>query len=343
MQNRSWLRAVHAALLLSLTLAAGTAQALGNDWLSKVLERRTLNCGVSKSIAGLAVQDASGQWSGMDVDFCRALGAALFGSEARIRYLPLSAVERFPALLAGRVDLIAGGTTWTLARELGLKVAFVGPVMFSSQRVLVRAESGITALAQLDARPICLVRATTHLLHLQGYFELARWRFEPRIRDSFVEARAAFDAGECDALSADEVALAGVQAPAEGAARYRLLPETVSSEPLSAVVAGNQPNWERVVRWVLFMLIAAETSGIDQQTAATLAAGRTAETLAAQARRYGKALGLDPAWAERAVAAVGHYGEIFERNLGRHSAVGLERGQNRPWDQGGMLYAPPLH
>ena len=336
-------RAFHITLLLALTLTAGNAQALGNDWLNKVLERRTLNCGVSKSIAGLAAQDASGQWSGMDVDFCRALGAALFGNEARIRYLPLSAVERFPALLAGRVDLIAGGTTWTLAREIGLKVAFVGPVMFSSQRVLVRADSGITSLAQLDARPICLVRATTHLQHLQGYFELARWRFDPQLRDSFLDARAAFDAGECDALSADEVALAGVQAPADGAPGYQLLPETVSSEPLSAVVAGNQQNWERVVRWVLFMLIAAETNGIDQQTAATLTAGSRADTLAAQARRYGKALGLDPGWAERAVAAAGHYGEIFERNLGRHSPAGLSRGQNRPWNQGGMLYAPPLH
>ena len=337
--RESW----RAALLLCLALAAGAAEALGNDWLNKVQERRMLNCGVSKSIAGLALQDARGEWSGMDVDFCRALAAALFGSPEKTRFVPLSAVERFPALLAGRVDLIAGGATWTLARELGLKVDFVGPVMFSSQRVLVRADSGITALAQLNARPVCLARATTHLQHLQSYFELEGWRLEAKAKDSFVEARAAFEAGGCEALSADEVALAGVKPAGDTAAAYQLLPEALSSEPLSAVVPGNQPSWERVVRWVLFMLIAAEANGIDQHAAATLVAGTRTEAIAAQARRYGKALGLHPAWAERAVAAVGHYGEVFERNLGSGSLIGLPRGPNRPWNEGGMLYAPPLH
>jgi len=332
-----------AALLLCLALASGATQALGNDALTKIRERGVLSCGVSNSIAGLAQQRDDGEWAGMDVDFCRALAAALFGPAGKIRVVPLSAVERFPALLAGRVDLIAGGATWTLARELGLKVAFVGPVMFSSQRLLVRADSDIKSLAQLNDRPICLARATTHLQHLRAYFELEGWLLNDKASDSFAEARAAFDRGACDALTADEVALAGLKPAGDGAPGYRLLPETISSEPLSAVVPGNQPSLERVVRWVLFMLIAAETNGIDQHAAATLVGGTRADAIAAQARRYGKPLGLDPLWAELAVAAVGHYGEIFERNLGSGSPIGLTRGPNRPWNQGGMLYAPPLH
>ena len=330
-------------ILLLLALTPTLAHALGQDVFEKVREQGVLRCGVSKSIPGLALQAPGGEWAGTDVDFCKALAAAVLGSPDRIRLVPLSAVERFPALLAARVDLIAGGTTWTLARELGLKVSFVGPLMFSAQRVMVRADSGISSLSQLSGESICLVRSTTHEEHLRGLFEVQGWKPKLLLKNSYVESRAAFESGQCRALSGDEVALASMKPADDGSSPYRLLPDVISNEPLSAVIAGNNPNWERVVRWVLFMLIAAESNGMDQRAAATLQPGSRADALAAQARRYGPALGLDPAWAERAVAAVGNYGEIFERNLGSGSAIKLSRGVNRPANQGGMLYAPPLH
>lgn len=329
-------------LLLPLCLVA-RAEASNSDLLQKVLDEGRLRCGVSKSIPGLAIQDKSGNWSGMDVDFCRALAAALFGSPDKARFVPLSAVERFPALLAGRVDLISGSTTWTLARELGLKVSFVGPIVFSSQRVLVKADSGITRFEQLQDTGVCVTRGTTHAGHLASYVAMKGMKLHTVPADSHVKARAALDAGKCSALSADEVALASLVPTGEAHAAYRILPDTISNEPLSAVLPAGNPGLERVVRWVSFMLIAAESNGIDQRTAASMQPGSPADAKAAAARRYGPPMGLSSAWADRAVAAVGNYGEMFARNLGAGSPIGLARGVNLPADQGGMLYAPPLH
>jgi general L-amino acid transport system substrate-binding protein len=312
------------------------------DTLDKVRGAGMLNCGVSAEIPGLASQTADGQWSGMDVDFCRAVAAAVVGSPQRVRLFPLAAAERFPALLAGRVDLIAGGVSWTLAREAGLKVDFIGPVLYSSQRVLVHRDSGIESLGALAGLPVCVEERTTHVKHLQQTFEAQQQRLELRQRPSFSAAVQALKSAECKALTADDVALASVAPPDETNGPYQLLPEVISGEALSAVVKGGNPEWSRAVKWVLFALIGAEAQGIDGGSAATLAAGGAGNAIATAARKYGKALGLAPDWAERAIAAGGHYGELYARNLGQGSPLKLPRGRNQLWTSGGMLYAPPL-
>ena len=335
-RRRAWRAFTLLGLLFTLPpLAAG-------EMLGKVRGVGMLNCGVSAQIPGLAMRTGDGQWSGMDVDFCRAVAAAVIGDPQRVKFFPLPAAERFAALLAGRVDLVAGGVSWTLARDAGLKVEFIGPVLYSSQRLLVRHDSGIESLAALADAPICVEKRTTHVKHLQQAFGAQQQAVALRQFDTFGKAQQAFESGECKGLSADEVALAGIAPANKADSPYRLLPEVLSGEALSAVVNGGNPDWARAVKWVLFALIGAEAQGIDQRGAATLTAG-DANSLAAQARQYGPALGLDPAWAERAIAAGGHYGELYARNLGQGSALGLPRGRNELWTRGGMLYAPPLH
>lgn len=329
---------------LPLLAAAGLpAHAADGDTLAQARSRGTLRCGVSEGIAGFSAKDAAGRWSGLDVDFCRAVAAAALGRADKVTFVALKASARFPALRTGVVDLISRNTTWTLARESTLGVQFAGILFYDGQAFMVPQQGAPKSIAALDRATVCVEKGTSSEEHLAAYFAAKRLSVSPLAVDSATEVADAFFAGRCLAYTADASHLAAVRLRGRGGSQaYVILPERISKEPLGPVVRNDDQQWLTLVRWVLFSLIAAEENGITQSNVRE----RMRDPLLGAALEPGddasKALGVDPGWAVRAVQSVGNYGEMFERNLGAQSPLKLERGLNRPWTQGGLMYAPPM-
>ena len=340
-RRRAWRRVV--AVLIS-ALAATTAQA--GDTIDGVKARGIVRCGVSEGIAGFSARDASGRWSGLDVDFCRAVAAAVLGSPEKVAFVPLKASTRFPALKARAIDLLVRNTTWTFPREALLRVRFPAVLFHDGQGFMVPAASGITTVAGLAGARICVEKGTTHEQNLKDWSETRGIRAEPVVVDSAAGAADALFAGKCAAYTSDGAQLAGARLRAPGGAQsYAILPERISREPLAPGILAGDDEWFLLVRWVLFAQIAAEEHGITQANIEQV----VRQTRDPGLRRltgaeggYGKAMGVRDDWAVRAILAVGNYGEMYERNLGRGSPLGIERGANRLWTEGGLMYAPPL-
>ncbi len=328
-----------AAALLAIAWAAPPARA--GETLRGIASRGTLLCGVSEGITGFSVKDSSGRWSGLDVDFCRAVAAAALGDAGKVTFVPLRASARFPALRSGAIDLLLRGTTWTLIREAALGVAFAGILFYDGQGFMVPASSGVTSVAQLEGATVCVEKGTTHERNLTDHFSRRGMRVEPLVIDSTAGVAEAFFAGRCRAYTSDASQLAAARLRAPAGQELLILPERISKEPLAPVVRRDDDEWLTLVRWVLFTLILAEEHGITQESARAVESPEVRKALEAGGE-VSKALGTDPEWALRAVRSVGNYGEMFERNLGPRSPLGLERGPNRPWTQGGLMYAPPM-
>ena len=323
----------------ALVVAAWTPpSAQAGDTLNGVRAHGTLRCGVSEGIAGFSAKDSSGRWAGMDVDFCRAVAAAALGDAAKVTFVPLRASARFPALQLKTIDLLARNTTWTLDREAGLRVHFAGILFYDGQGFMVPEASGVTSVAQLAGATVCIEKGTTHERNLAGYFAARGLRVTPLVIDSAAGVADAFFAGRCGAYTSDASQLAGTRLRAPAGRTFLILPERISKEPLAPVVRRGDDDWLTLVRWVLYALITAEEQGITQETVRGPGGGR----LLATDREVARALGTDSDWARRAVESVGNYGEMFERNLGGGSPLKLERGLNRLWTQGGLMYAPPM-
>ncbi|MBB1631441.1 amino acid ABC transporter substrate-binding protein [Cupriavidus sp. UME77] len=339
-------RIVKRLWLGTLPLLAATslpAHAADGDTLAQARSRGTLRCGVSEGIAGFSAKDAAGHWSGLDVDFCRAVAAAALGRADKVTFVALKASARFPALRTDVVDLISRNTTWTLARESTLGVQFAGILFYDGQAFMVPQQGAPKSIAALDRATVCVEKGTSSAEHLAAYSAAKRLSMRPLAVDSAAEVADAFLAGRCLAYTADASHLAAVRLRGRGGSQaYVILPERISKEPLGPVVRNDDQQWLTLVRWVLFSLIAAEESGITQSNVPE----RMRDPLLAAALDPGddasKALGVAPGWATRAVQSVGNYGEMFERNLGAQSPLKLERGPNRPWTQGGLMYAPPM-
>jgi len=335
----SFLMICHLSLVaLSLTAQAG-------ETLNAVKAHGRLRCGVSEGIAGFSERDASGRWIGFDVDFCRAVAAAGLGDAEKVVFVPLKASERFPALEGGTIDLLLRNTTWTLGREAGLKVQFTGILFYDGQAFMVRKATGVKKVENLTGATVCVEKGTTHVQNLVDYFGARGMQVTPLILDSTAAIASAFFTGRCRAYTSDSSQLAAVRLLApDGPESFEILPERISKEPLGAVVRQDDDEWFTLVRWVLFALIDAEEAGITRDNIAAV----LRETHDPALRRAfgeggsGKTLGVSGSWAARAVKAVGNYGEMFERNVGKGGALKLDRGLNRLWTQGGLLYAPPL-
>jgi general L-amino acid transport system substrate-binding protein len=326
--------------------ASGSAFAAAGDTVVHVRARGFLRCGVSEGIAGFSIKDASGRWTGLDADFCRAVAAAVLGDAEMVRFVPLKASEQFPALNARAVDLLARGTTWTMSREVLLNVRFPGVLFYDAQGFMVGANSGVKSVAQLKGATICVVKGTTHVERLIDYFGGSGAGVEPLIIDSEIGAADAFFAGRCRAFTSDmsHLSAARVRAPG-GPQAFAILPERISKEPLGPVVASGDDSWFLTVRWVLFALIATEDVRITRANVeSTLIEKHSAamRRFLQYQKQYAKALGVRPDWVVRVIKAVGNYGEMYERNVGAESALKLERGPNQPWTQGGLMYSPPL-
>jgi general L-amino acid transport system substrate-binding protein len=342
MGGRNLLRCFSALVLFALLVAPVYAGGV----LDQVRSRDLLRCGVSEGITGFSEQDADGRWRGMDVDFCRAVAAAVLGDPEKVRFVPLKASTRFPALKGNQVDLLARNTTWTLSREALLDVEFPGILMFDGQGFLVRAGAGVASVADLNGATVCVEKGTTHVQRLLDHAARHGFGVELLVIDSAAEAAAAFFAERCAAYTSDASVLAAVRAGVPGgAARYAILSERISREPLSPAVSREDREWITVVRWVLFVLILAEEQGATAANIAAMAASAQSAAWRLASGRdaaVAQALGVRPDWAIRAIQSVGNYGEMFERNLGSRSRLELERDLNRLWNQGGLHYAPPL-
>lgn len=312
--------------------------------LDTVKHRGTLQCGVSEGVAGFSEKDAQGNWRGFDVDFCRAVAAAVLGDAGKTAFTPLSASERFTALKGGKVDLLARNSTWTLEREAQLGLAFAGISYHDGQGFLAKRALGVDGALSLDKAKICVEAGTTTQANLGDFFKANSMAYEEKVSPSAAEALAAFQSGQCDVLTRDQSALHGERLKLTKPGEAVVLPDVISKEPLGPVVRGDDFAWFTVVKWVNFALINAEELGIasanideaqkSQKPAVRRFTGAEGE--------FGKALGLEADWAVRAVKASGNYAEIYERNLGTGSKLGIPRGLNQLWNMGGVLYAPPL-
>ena len=334
---------IAAIFVLALGLLSPVA---AGEVLNAVKSRGVLRCGVSEGIPGFSERAADGQWRGLDVDFCRAVAAAVLGAPDKADFVPLKSSTRFPALQSNRIDLLVRNTTWTLTREAVLKVQFPAVLFYDGQGFLVPAESGITAPEQLQDATVCVEKGTTHGRNLMDYFGARGLPVTPLVIDSASEVATAFFAGRCRAYTSDASQLAAMRLRAPGGPQgFVILPEWISKEPLAPVVWGGDPEWTSVVRWVLYGLILAEENGATRDNVDKVAAGGHTPLSRLNYDERGllaKSLGLEPGWAVRAVQAVGNYGELYERNVGRGSPLKIERGLNRLWTEGGLLYAPPI-
>ena len=337
---------VWAALTIcTIGVALIPASADAGDTLARVKSRKVLRCGVSEGLIGFSVKDPAGEWTGLDVDFCRAVAAAV-GERVKVQFVPLFASARFPALQADEIDLLVRNTTWTLGREAFLGVQFAGVLFYDGQGFMVPRRGKVRRIADLKGVTICVVKGTTSEQNLADYFRAHGWTYQPLVLESVAEIRDALVSGRCQAYTSDASQLASVRMEVpEGTKRYTILPDLISKEPLGPVVRRGDEEWFTLVKWVLFALIQAEEQGITRENVRALRDTSTdpaVQRLLGKTGGFGKALGVDNDWVVRVVGTVGNYGEMFERNLGGESVLNLERGLSRLWKQGGLMYAPPF-
>jgi len=332
------------AMLIGFAAVQSQDSAIGSR-LEQIRERGVLQCGVDSGLAGFATRNEDGRWEGFEADLCRAYAAALLGDARAARFTPLTTVARFDALANGEVDLLLRNTSWTLARDAAQPVTFVGVYYHDGQGFLAPADLAVASARELDGARICVQRATTSALNLVDYADRFGLTFTPVEADTARDALAAYAAGECDAFTNDISSLAGLRLELDDPEAHALLPDVISKEPLGPVVPADDPQFEKAVRWVLLALIAAEEHGVTRDAVAALAADPPTPEIARLLGAEGAladSLGLDAEFALRAVRTTGHYGELFDAHLGAGSPLGLERGLNAQWNEGGLLYAPPF-
>lgn len=336
-------KSVVLATLAVAGMAAGISQA---STLDEVKARGSLNCGVTTGLTGFAEPNASGVWEGFDVAVCRAVAAAVFGDPMAVEFVPTTGQTRFTALASGEVDMLARNTTWTFSRDVDLKFEFVGVNYYDGQGFMVPASLGVSSALELDGATVCIQTGTTTELNLADFFASNNMSYEPVPIETNAEAQQQYLANACDVYTTDASGLAATRATFENPGDHVVLPEIISKEPLGPLVRHGDNEWGDIVRWSLNALIAAEELGITSANIAELAAapGQNPEInrILGTEGDLGAMLGLEANWAVNAISAGGNYGEIFERYLGESTPIGLARGLNAQWTNGGLLYTPPF-
>ena len=332
------------AVLMAAALGLGGSADAGAGTLDTVKARGSLTCGVSQGLPGFSDRAANGAWSGFDVDFCRAVAAAVLGDPAKVTFVPLSASERFDALKAGRIDLLSRNSTWTLEREAVLGLLFAGITFHDGQGFMVLRRPAITSALELDGVPVCVQEGTTSAANVADFFRANSMRLTLRTLPTAAEALRALEAGQCDVLTTDQSGLFAERLKLAKPGEAVILTDVISKEPLGPVVRNDDLAWFNAVKWVNYALVNAEELGISTATA-----DEALRSTKPDVRRFvgaegdlGAKLGLDNAFAIRAVRAVGNYAEVYERNVGANSRLAIPRGLNQLWSMGGILYAPPL-
>ena len=331
--------AVLAGATLALAATAAPAQTL-----KSVKDRGELVCGVSKGLPGFSAPDAAGKWSGFDVDVCKALAAAIFNDTGKVKYVPLSADERFPALKDGKVDVLSRNSTWTLEREAKLGLLFTAINYYDGQGFLVRDARKVTSALELDKSKVCVQAGTTAEDNTKDFFAANGMELELVTLPTSNDLVKAYEDGKCDTLTTDVSQLYALRLTMAKPGDHIVLPDVISKEPLGPVVRQGDDQWFNLVKWTIFAMINAEELGVATTTIDQAVASKKPEVrrLVGNDGAFGEELGVTNDFAVRIVKAVGNYGESFERNVGAASKLGIPRGINQLWSMGGILYAPPV-
>ena len=334
--------------LLSLALGAAafaTASSASAGTLDDVKAKGFLQCGVSTGVAGFAFVDDSGEYQGFDPAVCRAVAAAVFGDPKAVKFTPTTGKTRFTALASGEVDMLARNTTWTFSRDVDLKFTFAPVNYYDGQGFMVRKSLGVNSALNLSGATICIQTGTTTELNLADYFRANNMQYTPVPIETNAEAQQKYLANACDVYTTDASGLAATRATFEDSAEHIILPEIISKEPLAPLVRHGDEQWADIVSWTMNALIIGEEKGITAANVADLAANtkdpETARLLGKEGE-YGAILGLSQDWAVKALAAGGNYGEIFAKYIGKDTPIGLERGLNAQYTDGGLIYSPPF-
>jgi len=330
--------------LLAGAALALTAVSASAATLDDVKSKGTLQCGVSQGLPGFSNPDSQGNWSGLDVDTCRAIAAAVFGDASKSAFTPLSAKERFTALQSGEVDVLTRNTTWTMTRDTDLGLNFTGVNYYDGQGFMVRKDLGVSSALELSGASVCTNTGTTTELNVADYFRKNDMDYEVVAFEKADEVVAAYDAGRCDVYTTDQSGLYAQKLKLANPDDHIILPEIISKEPLGPVVRQGDDQWFNIVKWTLFALINAEELGVTQDNVDEMknSDNPAVKRLLGTEGSFGESIGLGPDWAANAIKAVGNYGEMFERNVGPETELGIERGINRLWSDGGVQYAPPV-
>jgi general L-amino acid transport system substrate-binding protein len=332
-------------ILGAATLVGLASAASAQSTLEAVKARGQLVCGTNTGLAGFAAPDAQGNWQGFDVDVCKALAAAIFGDASKVEYIPTTSADRWEQLTSGKIDVLVRNSTWTFSRDTDLKLDFVGVNYYDGQGFMVRKDMNIASAKELDGATVCIQTGTTTELNLADYFRTNGMSYSPVPVATNAEGEQQFLAGACDVYTTDVSGLAASRAIYPNPDDFMILPEVVSKEPLGPVVRHGDDSWGDIVRWTFNALVTAEELGITSANVEELSKGTNnpeINRLLGTEGTLGAMIGLEPLWAKQAIAAVGNYGEIFARHIGEGTPIGLARGLNAQWTQGGLLYSPPF-
>jgi len=333
------------SLVITLAVAAGiSVPAATAQTLKTVKDRGQLSCGVSQGLPGFSSPDYKGNWTGLDVDVCRAIAAVVFNDPTKVKFVPLSAKDRFTALQSGEIDVLSRNTTWTLSRDTTLGANFTGVTYYDGQGFLVKKSLKVNSALELNSASVCVQTGTTTEQNLAYYFKGNNMKYEVIAFGTADEAVKAYESGRCDVFTTDVSGLYAERLKLANPADHAVLPEVISKEPLGPMVRHGDDQWFDLVKWVLFAMVDAEELGITQKNVDEMAKSDKPELKRALGSdgNLGEQLGLTKDWVIRIVKGVGNYGEAFERNVGGGSKLGIARGLNQLWNKGGIQYAPPI-
>ena len=331
------------ALAFATVLVFGM-QAASAQTLTTIKNRGELICGANGTLAGFGLPDPQGNWTGFDVDFCRAIAAAIFNDPTKVKFVPLTAKDRFTALQSGEIDVLSRNTTWTLSRDTSLGLDFVAVTYYDGQGFMVRKALKVNSALELNGAAVCVQQGTTSELNLADYFRANQMQLKTVTFATGDEARKAYESGRCDAYTTDSSGLYGERQKLAVPGDHIVLPEIISKEPLTPAVRHGDSQWTDIVRWTHFAMVDAEELGVTKANVDEKLKSDDPETrrmLGAEGQ-YGEALGLTNDWVYRIVKHVGNYGEVFERNIGQGSPLKIVRGLNALWTKGGLQYGPPF-
>jgi general L-amino acid transport system substrate-binding protein len=323
---------------------AFAASAANAATLDDVKAKGFIQCGVNTGLPGFSAPDDAGNWTGFDVDYCRAVAAAIFNDPNAVKFTPLTATERFTALQSGEIDMLSRNTTWTMARDTSLGLTFAGTSYYDGQGFMVRKSLGVSSALELSGASVCAQTGTTTELNLADFFAVNNMTYNPVLFEKKPEVDAAYDSSRCDAYTTDASGLYSTRLSLTNPDDHVVLPEIISKEPLGPVVRQGDDQWFNIVKWVHFALLNAEELGVTQANVDQMMTDENQDVrrLLGVDGTFGEGIGLGNDWAANTIKAVGNYGEIFERNVGSGSPLGIARGLNALWSKGGIQYAPPI-
>jgi general L-amino acid transport system substrate-binding protein len=335
--------------LLTVALAAGlvaATPAMASKTMESIKKKGEVSCGVNTALGGFGIAGSDGKWTGFDVDYCRAIAAAALGDANKVRYVPLSAAQRFTALQSGEIDVLARNTTWTMSRDTQLGTTFGATNFFDGQGFLVPKSLKVKSAKQLKGATICVQSGTTTEKNLADYFRMNKLTYKPVVAEDLKVVIANYNEGRCKVFTSDASQLAAIRAnDTKTPDDHIILPEIISKEPLGPVTRQGDESWSKLVTWVHFAMITAEELGVTSGNVDQMRSDTNPEIqrLLGQGNNdFGKSIGTDAQWGYRVIKQVGNYGEVFERHVGKKTPLKLDRGQNALWTNGGLQYAPPI-